>query len=168
MVRQVLNHHLGRTALGLLTLAALTVAALASDRNPSQGGKRKSEAKVTAKAEKPGPDGKQSVVVTMEVNTGWYAYANPVGNEDFASNATVIKVSAKEKVDNVKIAYPPGKTKKDSVVGNYNIYDGKVQIPLTVQRAKGDTSPLEVSVRFMTCNVKGVCLPVETVKLTVP
>ena len=166
MVRQVMSKHFGRKALALLALAAITAAALAGELNPSRGGKKKIEAKVTAKADKPAPDGMQKVVVTMEVNPTWYAYANPVGNEDFATNATVIKVKRpRTKVDNVKIAYPPGKTKKDTIVGNYNIYEGKIEIPLTLQRTKGDTSPLEVSVQFMTCNVKGVCLPVQDVCL---
>ena len=122
---------------------------------------------VSVKADKAGADGKQTIVVTLDINSGWHAYANPVGNEDFENNATVIKVSGKDKVA-IKVDYPKGKAKEDKVVGNYNIYVGKVDIPVTVQRASGDTGPLEVSVRFMTCSFKGFCLPAETVKVTVP
>src|SRR5262245_59479928 len=118
-MRQVMSRYPGRMALvlalGVITAAAQTTAAA--------GGGKKTETKVTAKADKPGPDGKQTVVVTLEVNPGWYAYANPVGLEDFKDNATVIKVSAKEKPENVKVAYPPGKIKEDKVLGNYNIYE---------------------------------------------
>ena len=36
-----------------------------------------------------------------------------------------------------------------------------------ILRAKGDTGPLDVTVKFMNCNDK-TCLPPETVPLTVP
>jgi DsbC/DsbD-like thiol-disulfide interchange protein len=165
-VRQFINNKLSRAALALLVVGALTCAAL-QDGSAAAAGKGKSEAKVSVKADKAGADGKQTIVVTLDINSGWHAYANPVGNEDFENNATVIKVSGKDKVA-VKVDYPKGKAKEDKIVGNYNIYVGKVEIPVTVQRAAGDTGPLEVSVRYMTCSFKGVCLPAETVKVTVP
>jgi hypothetical protein len=68
-----------------------------------------------------------------------------------------------------KVNYPAGKVKEDKIIGNYNIYVGKVEIPVVVQRAKGDTGPLQVSVTFMTCGLKnGICLPIENATLTVP
>ncbi len=167
-MRQI-SKYLGRAALALVALAAVATAATAALTTAEAGGKKtKSEAKLSVKADKPSPDGKQKIVVTMEVNPGWYAYANPVGLEDFKNNATVIKVIGNAKVQNVAITYPPGKLKKDAIVGDYHIYEGKVEIPMTLQRVKGDTGSLELSVRFMTCNVKGLCLAPETVKLTVP
>lgn len=161
----MLRQNLGRTTLALLALAVVATAALHGD---AAGDKKRTETKVSIKADKPGDDGKQTITVILDVNAGWYAYANPVGNEDLESTATVIKVSAKDKGTAVKVAYPTGKVKKDNLVGNYNVYEGKTEIPVMVQRAKGDTGPLEVSVRYMTCSPKGVCLPFETVKFTVP
>ena len=40
-------------------------------------------------------------------------------------------------------------------------------IKATVKRAKGDTSPLEVSVKFQACDEK-MCLLPATVKVAVP
>jgi len=166
MLRAVLSHPLGRTTLAVIVIAAITATTWVGDVAVARGGKKRIEAKITAKADKPGSDGKQKVVVVLDVNAGWYAHANPVGNEEFANNATVIKVKAKDKVD-VKIAYPPGKVKKD-VLGDINIYEGKTEIPLTVQRAPGDTSPLEVTVTVNICNVKGICLPENSFKGVCP
>jgi thiol:disulfide interchange protein len=133
------------------------------------GGKKSdSEVKVTVSGEKPDASGKQLVTVTMVHNKGWHSYANPVGNEDFTSAQTVVNVTAKVKPASVKVAYPAGKVHKDKVVGEYKVYENKVEIPVLVQRAEGDTSPLEVSVRFMACHDKGVCLLPATVKKTVP
>ncbi len=166
MLRQTADNRGGRLALALLGLGALSAAALAGDLAPTQGGKgARTETKVTARAEKPGADGKQKVVVVLEINAGWHAYANPVGNEGIAQAKTVVTVTAGAKPQSVKVEYPVGKLKKDKLVGDYRYYDGKVEIPVTVQRAKGDTSPLEVSVKYSTCNFKTEqCLPVEQVK----
>ena len=137
---------------------------------PVAGGGKKSdsEVKLSAKATKPDETGKQVITVTMNINKGWHAYANPVGNADLRSSQTVITVTGKEKVNLVKVAYPEGKVVNDKVIGNYRTYEGQVNIPVTVQRAKGDTGPLEVAVRFMVCQDKeGVCLLPATVKLPV-
>jgi len=132
------------------------------------GGKKSdSEVKVSAKAGKIDDAGKQIVTVTLAVNKGWHVYANPVGNADLRSSQTVVTVTAKEKLEQVKIDYPEGKIINDKLVGNYRTYEGQVDIKANVQRAKGDTGPLEVSVRFMACHDKGVCLLPATVKLTV-
>jgi DsbC/DsbD-like thiol-disulfide interchange protein len=128
------------------------------------GGKKSdSEVKVTAKAGKPDNSGKQVVTISLAINKGWHIYANPVGNPDLRSSQTVVSVKAKE----FKIDYPVGKITKDKLVGDYRTYEGQVDIKATVQRAKDDSSPLEVSVRFMACHDKGVCLLPATVKLTV-
>lgn len=166
MVRQ----HFGRTALALLAVVALGATALSGDLVPTKaGGPKRVEAKVTATAEKPGADGLQKVIVVVQANPGWYAYANPVGNEEFADLATEIKVSAKAKIEKVQVSYPKGKAKKDDILKvTYNIYEGRVEIPVLVQRASGDTSPLEVSVRYNICSHKGQCLPIATDKFTLP
>jgi DsbC/DsbD-like thiol-disulfide interchange protein len=132
------------------------------------GGKKSdSEVKVSAKAAKPDETGKQTITITMVINKGWHIYANPVGNPDLRSSQTVITVTAKEKLNQVKVDYPVGKVVNDKLVGNYRTYEGKVDIRATVQRARRDAGPLEVSVRFMACHEKGVCLLPATVKLNV-
>jgi DsbC/DsbD-like thiol-disulfide interchange protein len=133
------------------------------------GGKRSdSEVKVTATASKPGADGEQVVTVKMNINKGWHIYANPVGNGELTSAQTTVKIAAKTAPKDVKVDFPKGKVKEDKLVGNYLVYEDQVTIKAKVHRAEGDTSPLEVTVGFMACHAKGVCLTPAKVKLTVP
>jgi hypothetical protein len=145
---------------GLAVLAALAVAA------PVLGQAKKSDevVKATAKAEKPGADGKQVVSITLEIDKEFHIYANPIGNEDLASNQTTVTLTGKGKLD--KVEYPVGKVKPDKVVGDYKIYKDKVTIKATVQRAKGETGPLEFAVKLMACT-ETKCLQPGTVKLSV-
>jgi DsbC/DsbD-like thiol-disulfide interchange protein len=129
------------------------------------GKKSDSVVKVTATATKPDAAGKQVLTVTFAIDKGWHIYANPVGNSDLAETRTVVEVKAVGKPE-VKITYPSGKVIMDKDVGNYRVYEDKVNIEATVTRAKGDATPLEVSVRFNACNDKG-CLPPATVKVPV-
>jgi hypothetical protein len=148
-------------------IAALTV--LCGTTAAQKGGKN-SEAvvKVTAKADKADADGKQLVTITMNVDKDWHTYANPVGLDDLESAQTVVEITSKNKPESVKIAYPKGKVQKDDVVGDYKIYEGKVEIKATVQRAKGDSGPLGVKVKFQACSdVSKTCLVPATVKLSV-
>ena len=162
---------LGRT--GRLLTAAALLSALALMLGPAgtphaDAGKKKSYTKVTAKATKPDADGRQKVTITLDIEKPWHAYANPVGNMDLDAAKTEVKIASKGgKLEDVKLKYPRGKEEKDAVVGNYWIYEDKVTITGLVRRAKGDTGPLEVTVKYMTCHPKGQCLPPETVKLTV-
>jgi len=166
MIRQMFRRYRFRHAgLGLAVLAVsfLTL-------GPVQGGGKKSDSEinVTVKADRPGADGKQTVRLTLSINKGWYIYANPVGNEDFAANATTVTV--KPKPQSIEVHYPSGKLKKDSVAGqsiDYRVYEDQVTIPIQLQRAAGDTAALEVSVRVNACNTKGFCLPPGTLKVIV-
>jgi DsbC/DsbD-like thiol-disulfide interchange protein len=153
-----------------LPLAILGTAVLVMASAGVQAGAKKSdsEVKVSATATKLDAAGKQVVTVTLMHNKGWHTYANPVGNEDFEGNKTVVTISAKVKPGAVTVDYPVGKITKDKIVGDYKIYDDRTDIRATVQRARGDTSPLEISVRILACHSKGVCLLPATVKVTVP
>jgi len=145
-------------------LAGLTAVAVSA---PALAAPLKSDSvvKATAAAEKPDADGKQVVTLTLTIDKGWHLYANPVGSEDFASVQTVVKVKAKGALDNVKVAYPAGKEVKDATLGAYKVYEDKATITITANRAKGDDSPLELTVKVQACNEKTCLLPSE-VKLT--
>lgn len=127
-----------------------------------------SEVKVKAVAGKADASGKQKVVITLTINDPWYVYANPVGNEDFASAKTQITILGKEELKSVEVNYPKGKVKEYPGIGKFGIYEKKVDIEAVVQRAAGDTAPLNVRVRFQACNPKGQCLLPATVQLKVP
>ena len=148
-----------------LSLCALALV-LPSAAVVAQGKKDESQVKFTASASKPDKDGRQKVTITMDINSGFYAYANPVNNEDLEPAQTVVKIAGAQKLDDVKVDYPQGKKKMTGEL-SYNIYEGKFDITASVKRAAGDTGPLDVTVKFSVCNVKGFCLPPEQVKLQV-
>ena len=150
-----------------LTLASLL--ALAMITVPVHGGGKKSDAEVKVNIEAGKADaGKQVITIHLEVNKGWHIYSNPVGNEDLAGAQTVVMVKGKIKPASVKIDYPKAHVIDDKILGKYGTYEGKIAIKATVQRAEGDTGPLEVSVRFQACNDRGSCLFPATVKKEVP
>jgi hypothetical protein len=117
------------------------------------------------KAGKPDADGKQTVTITLTVEKPWHLYANPVNNKDLIDAQTVVSFGAKAPVKAVKIDYPAGKLEKNTVVGDYLIYEDKVTITAVVQRSKNDDSPLEATLQFQACNDKSCLLPAK-VKLT--
>ncbi|MCI0680764.1 MAG: protein-disulfide reductase DsbD N-terminal domain-containing protein [Gemmataceae bacterium] len=147
----------------------LALVALGMVLIPVHGAGKKSDAEVNVKIAAAKPDaGKQVITIHLDVNKGWHIYSNPVGNEDLAAAQTVVTVRGKTKPASVKIDYPKAHVIDDKVLGKYGTYAGKVTIKATVQRAEGDTGPLEVSVRFQACNDRGSCLFPATVKEKVP
>src|SRR5438105_12127119 len=97
------------TRLFLRTLPALAVLLLAA---PAALAQKKSDSvvKINATATAPDADGNQTVTITLDIDKNWHLYANPVGNDDLAPNATTVKVP---KAEDVKVTYPPGKLVKD-------------------------------------------------------
>jgi DsbC/DsbD-like thiol-disulfide interchange protein len=152
--------HLAPAVLVLGLIVAWQTAALAADPKES-----KDAVKVTATADKPDANEIQNVVIALEIEPKWHLYANPVKNDDMVSAQTVVKLSAGGKLSDVKITYPPGKQRKDSI-GTYDIYEGKVEIKATVRREKGDNSPLDVAVQVSACDETKCLLP-STVKIKV-
>ncbi len=131
---------------GLLGLTALVVSGpLVS------GQEKKSEVKVEASAEKPDADGKQVILITLDIEKGYHTYANPVDNEDLASVQTTVKITGKNPLEKVGTEYPQGKLVVDPA-GNHRVYEGKVTIKAMVKRAKGDTEPLQITVKYQACN----------------
>jgi len=81
--------------------------------------------------------------------------------------ATLFAQGAAGKPKAVAVDYPKGEVVKDMLVGDYKVFEGKVEIRVTVERAAGDTGPLDLTVKLQACSAK-ICLPPATVKLTVP
>jgi thiol:disulfide interchange protein len=161
--------HPWKTILTLFASGAFVAAAALLAALPARAGQKSdSEVKIALEAGKPDTNGKQTITIQLNVNPGWHIYGNPVGNEDLAAAQTIVKVAGKNKPESVKVDYPKGKLKQDKFVGDYVVYEGKVAIKAVVQRAAGDTEPIEVSVRFQACNEKGVCLFPYTFRKSVP
>jgi DsbC/DsbD-like thiol-disulfide interchange protein len=152
-----------KLAFRIATLA-LVFAALTADAR-AQLKKSDSVVKIEAKAGDIGAGGTQDVTVTLTIDKGWHLYANPVGNEDLTDNQVLVTLSSKNKLQDVKVEYPEGKQVRDKTVGDYKTYEGTVTIKASVKRAKGDTEPIEVSVRLQACDAR-TCLLGTTVKVT--
>jgi len=150
-----------------LTLMALTAAVLLAVTSTSSAQGKKSDQVVKATATTSKAAGKEIVSISLEIDPKWHLYANPVGNADFESNQTTVKITSKNKLESVKVDYPAGELAKDKVVGDYKIYKGKVMIKATVQRGKDDSGPLEVAIKVQACDEKS-CLQPGTIKLSVP
>ena len=128
--------------------------------------KSDSVVKVDAKADKPDANGKQIITITLDIDKPWHIYANPVENEDLANVQTVVKIASKNKLEDVKVAYPSGKLQNDAGV-KYKTYEGKITIKAEVKRARGDNSSLEVSIKLQACNDK-TCLFPAMIKKELP
>jgi DsbC/DsbD-like thiol-disulfide interchange protein len=123
------------------------------------GDKSEPHAKFSATAGKVDDNGRQTVTITMEVKKGWHAYANPVKHKDVEDGGeTVVKISSPQKLEDVKITYPAGTKWADKRGDTFMIYEGKVEISVALKRAAGDVGPLDVLVRYMTCN-DSECVP---------
>jgi DsbC/DsbD-like thiol-disulfide interchange protein len=156
-----------RLAVGAAVVLAGTTLIPLESHLYAQGKKSDAVVKVTAKGGKVDGDGKQIVTVTAQIDKGWHIYANPVGDDSLKPVQTVVTVTGKEKLQDVKLDYPTGKVVKDADLKiEYKVYEGKVEIAAHVQRAKGDTGPLEVSVKIQACSDKNCLLP-ATVKVPV-
>src|SRR5579871_5377405 len=107
--------------LSLLLLFGLVLAMQMLGWNAPVTAQKKSDSvvKVTATADKPDADGKQTVSILLTHEAGWHSYANPVGQEDLASAQTTVTITGKAKLDDVKVDYPTGKLIKDKIVGDY-------------------------------------------------
>ena len=153
-----------RCVVGVLALTLLAI--LLCDAEPALAQAKKSDSvvKVEAKADdKPDADGKQSITITITIDKDWHIYANPVENEDLDNAKTVISITSKAKLEDVKVAYPPGKPHGDKDQ-KYRIYDGKVTIKAQVKRARGDNGPLQVAVAVQACTDKTCILPATITK----
>lgn len=148
--------------LGFLLFAAVLAV-------PGMAPAQTSETKVkgSATASKIAADGKQTVMITLNVDKGWYIYANPLNanTKTYDGNETVVAIKGKDKIQ-AAIKYPVGVKHKDGK-HEYDIYQGQVVIEAQVQRQPGDMAPLKISIDVNACT-KGVCLLQGTLELTVP
>ena len=157
-----------RSATGALLLPLLALGSLLSVFTLQAGAQpreSKDAVKITATADKPDADGKQIVTITIDILANWHLYANPVKNDMMTDSQTVVKLMANgKKLEDAVIKYPVGKEKKDAMVGNYDIYEGKIEIKATAKRAKDDTTPLDIAVQVSACD-ESKCLLPSTVKI---
>jgi hypothetical protein len=142
------------------------LAANAKDALPGDSKKPESLVKVKAESDKPAADGTRTVTLTLSIEPGWHVYANPVP-DDFPGVPVSVSFGPNIPAENVRIEYPPGKSVKDSLLGEYRIYEKEAKIKAKITRSKDDEKPLEASVKIQTCSKEKCLLPV-TIKVAIP
>jgi hypothetical protein len=130
------------------------------------GGNYQPFVKVTATTTQPDAEGRQVITITMDIEKGYFILANPVQYDDLEPAQTIVKIVSANKLNEVKIDYPPGK-REVSGKDSYFIYEDKVEIRVTLKRAEDDTGPLDLSVKCHPFGRRGPCLLPEQVKLQV-
>ncbi len=154
----------------LLTLLAATLTLSGQlPESLAQGAKNSAgKVKVQVNATKADAAGNQQITLKLTIEKDWYIYANPVGNDDFKGNETVVKVTGPTPPLEVKTNYPAGKLHADAGI-SYKVYEGEVTLTTVVRRAAGDTAPLQVTINVHSCNqVSKICLLPGEIKLSVP
>src|SRR5262249_44008009 len=91
--------------------------------------------KLKVEADKAGADGKQNVMLSLDIEKGWHVYANPVGDDLLEDAATKLTFLADGSPVEAKVEYPKGKT-VTAGPDRYNVYEDSVTIKATVQRPK--------------------------------
>ena len=120
--------------------------------NPGGKGLRSdSVVKVAASASKPDDKGREIVTVTFDIDKPWHIYANPVGQETLEGAQTEITIAGAGKPKLLKVEFPMGRKIEDKLVGDYSVYEGKVEVKVIVERAPGDKAPLELTAKFVAC-----------------
>jgi hypothetical protein len=150
----------------LLVVLAVGGGILAYHPNANaQPGRSDFHVKATATATKPDADGKQTVTITLDIEKGFYLFANPVNHEFLEEAKLTVKVTGMEKVK-FDVKYPAGKTTGPKDL-RFDIYEGVVKIDAKVVRTNGDTSPLTIQVRIQAQD-RSTSYIESTIKLTVP
>src|SRR5580765_2268 len=90
-----------------LTMTSVCMAALNVYADVDQG-KTETLVVLSATGGKIDKNGQQTITIKMQVAKGWHAYANPVKNEDYETNHTVVKVTSAKNLQKVDINYPAG------------------------------------------------------------
>jgi hypothetical protein len=129
-------------------------------------GKRHTVVKAFASSTKPDPEGGQQVTIHLAIKEGYHILANPVRCPDLVSAETTLTITSADKLQRVKIDYPPGARRP--LLGDevFYVYEGKVEIKAFVKRSAGGAAPLNVVIRCAPRSNRIVCLP-ETIKLQV-
>jgi len=108
-------------------------------------------------------DGLETVHVVISVAKGWHVYANSVGNDTLAESATKVEIRADGKKPAYHDATYPKGLRKKSELGEYDVYEGTVGIPVVLARDQiKDAKAITARVTITACNDK-VCLKPATV-----
>jgi hypothetical protein len=111
--------------------------------------KRSERVQIAVSVDKPKEDGSQMVRLILSIDEGWHIYGNPVGLRELTSHQFEVTIKSKVPPKKVKIDYPAGKWIEDRELHlEWRISEGRVEVPITLWRDKGDDDLLEIGVRY--------------------
>lgn len=140
----------------MLTLCLLSMSLIGQPESPQTAKQAPSEAwkrAVEIKAEAKPTDAKsvQTVSVRMTIKPNFYVFARPQ-SEEFLKDAEIdLAIKTKNPKTRATITYPNGFEEGFRDL-RWTKYQGEITIHAVVQRAEGDNTPLECTLRFRPMN----------------
>lgn len=163
--------------IGTIGLACLCLASLRAD----QGMDSTSKVKASLSTSTPDKNGKQTLSIALDIEEGWYLYANPTkankAAEDIVGeNQTRVTFSANGKKVEAKIMYPEGVQKTEVISkdeeARWHIYQKKATIICEIHRTpdvNNITAEVFVNACLIGANGRTVtCLPQGKIVVKVP
>ena len=151
----------------LMALAGLLIPTTTSGNAQQSPRRSDSVVKAGATASRPDVHGVQVISIDLEIEKGWWIYANPVNHDKEFLDPARTKVVIKTKMKSLSsVKYPGGRTLKDEF-DRFDVFEGKLKIEATVKRAAGDTGPLDIEIHVNAFNRSLLLVP-GVVRLTVP
>ena len=130
-------------SIGLAYLAGGSQAVTAQ----TEKSKTSSHVKVHASADKPAADGRQAITITCEIDQAHLLIGNKVP-KDLESSRFSVRFTIDGKPVEAEVVYSPGTVKKDNVIGDHTLYQGRIMTTGIIRRAANDSSPVEVTIRM--------------------
>jgi len=132
-------------------IAALLAGAFSDGTLSAQANKASNLVKVTIGKFHPADKNKE-FTVTLDIDKECYLYARNVANEFLDELQAKLEVKMDGVPVNADIVYPPGDVVRSSVAGNFNVWRGKVDIRVKLERPVARPSSVEIAIYMMGMN----------------
>jgi hypothetical protein len=127
--------------------------------------KQPSHLHATAVVDKQANDSSQRIKILIDIDNGWFIYANPVGVKSIEPNQLSITTEDRVEQARVSVKYPVGIQVDDPIVGKWRKYEGKIVVLLTVtdnRNERTDLHGVKVRVRFSISDGR-TCGPLQSI-----
>jgi hypothetical protein len=132
----------------LLVALMLPAQAPAKDRFADQW---KQAIELNAEPIKLDAEGREVVTIRMHIKPKFFVYATPQPVNELEPVDAKLTVKSKDPKTRAIVVYPKGREEKEGPF-RWSIYEGTLAFVAIVQRAPGDDSPLECTLRFRPMN----------------
>lgn len=129
--------------------AAILASIVAAPMLRAQATKASNFVKVTISKPTIGPGNSRQFTVNLIIDEKCFLFANPVGQEELEAAKARLDFTLEGMPVDADIVYPPGLKVKDKLIGDYNVYRGRIAIAVTLRPPPGATAPVELAVRLL-------------------